>query len=199
MHGQGVKINQGPGNDMSPSGINDHQILGYPIKEWESGSGVLGKLLCTPMRRLTVVLASRLRLPSPGRGSVRLVAVIIEQLFASANPFFGKDAYSVITSHHDNLGIAIWIRGMVGKLQLVTHSVRIKDKLHSRIDQVSRVYKNKILTACHKDNNAPTSLFRLKRNDEFSRSYIFPRLSASLWEISSPVYSPRYSCLPTLF
>jgi hypothetical protein len=45
----------------------------------------------------------------------------------------------------------------------------------------------------------PTSLFKLKRNDEFSRSYIVPRLSASVWEISSPVYSPRYSSLPTAF
>ena len=37
----------------------------------------------------------------------------------------------MITSYHDNLGIAIRIRGMVGKFQLVTHSVCIKNKLHS--------------------------------------------------------------------
>lgn len=36
-----------------------------------------------------------------------------------------------------------------------------------------------------------TCSFKSKRKDEFARSYIFPRLSASLCEISSPVYSPR--------
>lgn len=213
-----------------PISLNGCQIFGPPMKESESASGVLGKLLCAPIGWLPIILSSGIfRLPGPSRGSVRLVTVIIEQLFASKDSFFGKYAHSMITSYHYNLGIAIWVRGMVGKFQLVTHSESIKNKLHS--NSTSQYVANgqddgqtrhkAVKISHHKGYSAgsirwsakyiiteclhrikvcgPTSLFRLKRKDEFSRSYIFPRLSASLWEISSPVYSPRYSCLLTLF
>jgi hypothetical protein len=56
--------------------------------------------------------------------------VIIEDLLAHAKPFFGEYAYPMIACHKHNLGIAIWIMGMVGKLQLVAHSAGIENKLH---------------------------------------------------------------------
>lgn len=108
------------------------KFFGTPMKESESASGVLGELLCAPIGWLPVILSSGiLRLSGPSRGSIRLVAVIVEQLFTGEDSFFGKYAHSMIASYHYNLGIAIRVRGMVGKFQLVTHSVRIKNKLHS--------------------------------------------------------------------
>lgn len=92
----------------------------------------MGELLCSPGGRLGVVLGTGpLGFASPRRGPVGLVAVVVEQLLARADPLFGEDPHPVIACYHDDLGVAVWIRGMVGELQLVAHSVGIKNVLHS--------------------------------------------------------------------
>uniref|UniRef100_J3MD87 Uncharacterized protein n=1 Tax=Oryza brachyantha TaxID=4533 RepID=J3MD87_ORYBR len=51
----------------------------------------------------------------------------------------------VVACYHDDLGVAVWVRGMVGKLQLVAHSVRVKNVLHPSIKRAGTICETRTL------------------------------------------------------